>query len=545
MRLPFAKIRSQLSQGGNWIFWSGILIALIPIWQSQYFLTEDGPCHLHNARMLLDHFKGDHTDFYSQFYTVSTQPNSNWTGHLVLVGLLAIFPPWLAEKVFLSGLVLVFAFGVRYAVRAYGRGKEGWAALPMLFLYSDSLHRGFYNFVLSLAVFFWLIGFWERHKDRFSLKTILGMTTLVFLQYFTHPITFLISLVTLMTIGLAQMGLEAIPNGFQEWSLWQKYLKQAAVLAIACIPAGMFFISVFGASGESRIEQGFPPYLQWVEFTKMNTLVFQEPQERVVGLIVFRLLAALAGLGIAGSIYKKWRPRSWGWGLATAVLMVLCILSPDGFAGGSIIQMRMHLYPVFALALWLAVLNLPRKVVLGVGIGFLLFQAIFLGVRISTYRMVGEAVQEIRSVQPYIEDESVVLPLSFNHRGLQPDGQRLTRGLGLFIHASDYLGAEKPLVMLDNYEGAKGYFPLNWKPEVNPFIHLGRGPGQEHNPPGIDLRYYIFQTQVPVKYVLEWCRGKEWPEGEGQAQLKTDLEELFELAYVSPQERVRLWKRKE
>lgn len=494
--------------------------------------------------MLLDHFKGDHNDFYSQFYTVNAQPNSNWTGHLLLVGLLAVFPSWLAEKVFLTGLVLLFAFGVRYAIRAFGRGKDSWAAIPMLFLYSDPLHRGFYNFVLSLAVFFWLFGFWERHKDRFTVKTILGMALLVFLQYFTHPITFMVSLLTIAAIGLGQGGMNALPKGFRERSFWQKYLKQAAILVAACIPAGYFFLSAFGDSGNSHIERGFFPYWQWVDFTQMNTLVFQGPQERAVAKIVFWFLAALAALGIASSIYKKWRPQIWGWGLATAVLMILCIESPDGFAGGSIIQMRMHLYPVFALAIWMAALNLPRKIVLGMGIVFLVFQAIFLGVRISTYRLVGDAVQEIRSTLPFIEAESVVLPLSFTHQGLQPNGEKLTRGLGLFIHATDYLGTEKPLVMLDNYEGAKGYFPINWKPEVNPFIHLSRGPGLEHNPPVIDLRYYLFDAKVPVKYVLEWCRGKEWPEGEGQAQLRADLEEWFEIAYVSPQERVRLWKRK-
>ena len=57
--------------------------------------------------------------------------------------------------------------------------------------------------------------------------------------------------------------------------------------------------------------------------------------------------------------------------------------------------------------------------------------------------------------------------------------------LQLFSHAAGYLGVEKRLVLLDNYEANTGYFPLRWRPEVNPYVHLGPFAAQESQPPPV------------------------------------------------------------
>ena len=94
-----------------------ILAHLVPLWQSKYFLTGDGPCHLYNSRILLDHVKDADTEFYANFYALNSSPDPNWFTHISLAALLFVFPPWLAEKLFLTAFALLFLFGAKKLVQ--------------------------------------------------------------------------------------------------------------------------------------------------------------------------------------------------------------------------------------------------------------------------------------------------------------------------------------------------------------------------------------------------------------------------------------------
>jgi hypothetical protein len=64
-------------------------------------------------------------------------------------------------------------------------------------------------------------------------------------------------------------------------------------------------------------------------------------------------------------------------------------------------------------------------------------------------------------------------------------------------------------VNLCNYEAATGYFPVLYRPEVNPYDHMGLLPavpdrGLESTPPRIDIAGYQRVTGQRVDYVLVW-----------------------------------------
>ena len=43
----------------------------------------------------------------------------------------------------------------------------------------------------------------------------------------------------------------------------------------------------------------------------------------------------------------------------------------------------------------------------------------------------------------------------------------------LVKHFSNYLGVEKPMIILENYESDKGYFPVNWNRKSKPNLLVG------------------------------------------------------------------------
>jgi hypothetical protein len=45
---------------------------------------------------------------------------------------------------------------------------------------------GFYHFVYSLPVFFFVIGYGIKHQDRFSIRNLITMTVFIVLTYFCH-----------------------------------------------------------------------------------------------------------------------------------------------------------------------------------------------------------------------------------------------------------------------------------------------------------------------------------------------------------------------
>ena len=63
-------------------------------------------------------------------------------------------------------------------------------------------------------------------------------------------------------------------------------------------------------------------------------------------------------------------------------------------------------------------------------------------------------------VANHIEKNSVVLPINYS-------------GNWLMAHFSNYLGVEKPIIILENYECLAGYFPLKWNVNTMPDSRFG------------------------------------------------------------------------
>lgn len=530
---------------GKIFFWVGLVILLLTLWQSRFFLTGDGPTHLYNAKVLLDHWQGHNTDFYSTYYTLNSNPEPNWLGHLLLAGLHSFLPAWLAEKFLLMGIVLLFAFGARFAVRSVNPEQEGLTVLFFPFLFTDPFHMGFYNFCFSLGIFLYLIGYWLRHKDQFNWKSLLVLALLFCLQYFTHP-------VTLVAAGLVMAGstfynfvLEGIPKRFKGLYFWEKYLKLAGSLVLTALPALAILLWFLARKGMGNPGESKPFKTLLLELWHMSTLVWQPPSEGALAKIVLLTFGLLILLGMFLSLFQDRKAAGRGLGFASMLMLVLYFISPDNLAGGGIIQMRLQLFPFFCLILWLTSMPLNDSMQRTIPGAFFIFLCLFFGLRLGTYRALGKAVQEIRSAKVHIPARSTVLPLSFAHAGKKPDGSPLMKGLWLFVHAADYLGADKSLVMFDNYEGNTGFFPVIWNEKVNPYLHLSTGPGQEALPPAVDLKQYA-ATGGRVDFILTWCMDDTYAENPDFQRLQNQLAEEYEKIFVSEAGRVSLyqWKTK-
>jgi hypothetical protein len=165
--------------------------------------------------------------------------------------------------------------------------------------------------------------------------------------------------------------------------------------------------------------------------------------------------------------------------------------------------------------------------------------------RLPVHHKASQAAVEITSVGDSIRNKSTVLPLSFSHNGKTPTGALISNRIWLFMHASDYIGAHKSLVMYGNYEANTGNFPLRWHGGLNPFHYMCETPGGiEGQPPCADIQGFRTATGKDVDYVLLTFFSIESANHPQTRNLLDELEHDYDEIAVSTHGRALLYRRK-
>src|SRR5262249_54902133 len=144
-------------RGETAAFTVAVLLHLIPIWGFPYLGTQDGPSHLSNAVVLKDY--GSPGTRYHDFFEIRWEPLPNWASHFLLVVPLYVVPPLAAEKLLATAYILGFAWSFRYFLGAMGERCRPLAVIGLLFLFNRCFFLGFYNFCLSITLYWVVVGY--------------------------------------------------------------------------------------------------------------------------------------------------------------------------------------------------------------------------------------------------------------------------------------------------------------------------------------------------------------------------------------------------
>jgi hypothetical protein len=74
-------------------------------------------------------------------------------------------------------------------------------------------------------------------------------------------------------------------------------------------------------------------------------------------------------------------------------------------------------------------------------------------------QVLGKDAQSIHIAGEYIDENKVLLPVNLTNHWLEG-------------HFSNYLGVDKPMIILENYEANVGWFPVRWNSEGFPNLRL-------------------------------------------------------------------------
>ena len=125
----------------------------------------------------------------------------NWISHLLMAGLMFIVPPLIAEKLLLTLCIVGVPLAFLYFLRSIDPDNTFYAWLGFLFSYHYLLHMGFYNFALSFALFFIVIGYWWRNRHVMTAERIGILYLMLIVLYFCHIVSYALSLAVIAVVA--------------------------------------------------------------------------------------------------------------------------------------------------------------------------------------------------------------------------------------------------------------------------------------------------------------------------------------------------------
>lgn len=484
-----------------------ILLHLAPIWVFEYFPSQDGPSHLNNARIIQQYFNPD-ASLIREYFTLTHGPDPNWLGHLILAALMLLAPPLIVEKLLLSAYVILFPLSVRYAVRAL-RPESGFlAVLAFPFLYSFPLHMEFYYFCFSLALFFFTLGYWLRHRERFGRRQLVILAGLWLLLYFTHVVSLVMAWLALGLLALWLTGYELLGQARRrKWdpsALWRATRTRLVAPFLAFLPILLLILAFFGDKGAHRrvftsFEERRSGLWQLESLTSFRGVELWFSRALVV-------LVAVAALYVAMTRLRRRQASRWDGLLLVALgFAAVYFLAPDAMSGGAYIVHRLNLFPFFALLLWLAAHLWGRWPRWGVQLTAVAIAGGILGTHLTTYAVLNRYLREYLAAAERVEAGTTLLSLSFSHRGSELEPSLWTSRIGVFRHAAGHIGAQRSVVVFPNNQANSVHFPTYFRPGLNPHRHISKwGESIEAQPPAVDFLTYPERTGGRVDYVLLW-----------------------------------------
>lgn len=521
----------------SWIcaFVGLLLLECCPIWVLQHFPSQDGPSHLYNAIVI---GQWSHQPVYRQFYDVHLTPAGNLLFQLILAGLVNVAPVALAEKIILTGYMILFPLAFLGLLEAVSPAARPFSLFAFIFAPSIFFQMGFWNFMFSIPLALLALRYYLRGRARPTPLWLVLLALWGLAIYEVHMgswIVFAMALGIFTAVDVAQWLL-CRPDPLS--GLARKKLTDAVLPLFTLVPPlllaagfmlGSQFRSVTAESVPERLIDRVKPLaaLQFLRTVSDADTRFAA----AFALLVCVLLALAVWLRIrrAPALATTALATTEVWLVLAGACGLLSLLAPTAVSG-VLFRHRLALYGWMFLVIWLATQRWRPSLVRFTSACVCVLAALPFVWRIPDYRYWDQRISEFATVAPHVVPDATVLSIPMESMAHRVDS---------LLHAVD-LFAPKPFIDLRNYEAATTYFPTEFRPEKRPFDSLGTLMKLQTPAPAFHLSRYERQAHTPVDYLLFYGGGSECRERTLYAQQLKH----YKLTYISrPTGLVRLYER--
>ncbi len=413
------------------IFLIFLILHLLPLFSVDVMLTLDGSSHLYNAKLFNEIIAGNET--VTAFYKINTEIVPNYIGHLSLSFFLLFLSPILALKL----LHILYVVGIVWAFRKLVltvNPKAGWLSIFIFpFIYNGLFIAGFYNFSIAIIFLFITLRYWILNKERNDLNFYGALILLFFITYLSHSFTFAILCLTI--------GIFTIQEAIKSKNIWNiyNYGKKALLPALPSIFLSLSFVLKREAS------YSYIYYIDlWKSAIQMWFLPVFDANQKFTPLWFILIVLSFVVL------WRKNRKKGTVFFIMMLISFVLYFYMPDDVGYAGVFSQRILYLGFLFWILWLAVQSYNKYLVWSITLLLFVFQYGRINdiEKWAIYR--NNKAKEMLKVAELIPKNSIIKPI---------------RKLFIwdFFHLSNLLGANKPQIILENYEAAHDYFPVEWK----------------------------------------------------------------------------------
>lgn len=450
------------------VFFVILILNIIPLLDYSYFPSLDGPAHGYNTQIIKS-LLFDENSFYKDFIQINGELVPNWSGHVLLGILSSVFSMATSEKIVQLLLVICLPIAFRKLLKTISPESILMSYFIFPFTYSVVFLFGFYNFSISLILLFYTLNYVIVNYGNISkFKQSLILFLLIFLTYFSHALIFLFLVMLIGIYVLFQLINKALTDQLKLKEIarlfWKKLLWGLLVFGA---PMLLFFTSQLKKNSNDLY--GFLPVdelLTWIVESR-PFVVYNYTNDVVFTYKITWVFAILIGLVLATYLYKlktkKIKFKIDFWLVAFVIFLALVFILPDTTGAGGIISIRILLLMLMFLILMLSRIQLPKLLVIPLIIFYLITNDNLLEQRESDWREMDQSAYAMRKVGEKIRENSVVLPFNFSYNWMKG-------------HFSNYIGFDKTVMLLDNYEVTQSYFPTTLKKSTLPSFQIGDQP---------------------------------------------------------------------
>jgi len=462
-----------------WIFIAIVFLHVLPILIFRHFPSMDGQAHLYNSMLLLETLKGN--EFLSQFFTLNPALVPNWTGHVILMTGHHFFPAFFSEKILLIIYLVGLPLSFRYFIKSFPEYDIITSYLIFPFVYHFLFALGFYNYSLGLVLFFFILGLWQRRKHTLHWKDVLTFFLLFTLFYFTHVFVFVACGFLLVLWNQWDLTWDVVKSSIDQ-KLAFKYGKRFLVLLLSASGAIIIVFNQF-LSGNSinpggNVRYSFAELAEWILKTR-PIVAYNYSHEGKFGMVLFFIFAFLLGYSLIKRLRLKKVFEQDTWLFSAFAICIIFFLVPNFLGGlGGHMSTRIGIIMYLTYIIWLAREIYPSLLKSLSVLGVVVISLLLVNYYARVLNGLNRDAKAIIEASWQIEENSVVLPVNLSDHWLQN-------------HFSNYLGIDKPMIILENYEASSGGFPLVWNSNEMPRLLLG--------------------TLAPNKSCMNWISGNGKP----------------------------------
>jgi hypothetical protein len=501
------------------LFYTVLVIMCLPALTMKYFLTLDGPSHLYNSVVIRELLLGK-SPLITYFYEFNPVITPNWTGHFIMAVLGLVFNGWMTEKIFILLYLALLPLSFRYLVLSVAPGNRNLSYLIFPFSYTFLFQCGFFNFCLAFILMFFTAGWWYRRQERLNAGNLIILALLLGVTWFSHSIVF--------AVTGAMLGLLTLASCIKENKSLKMFvaalIRRWAALLLAAVPAIVLMIHFLAGTNVNSpgVEVTKTELWLWLLYVK-PLVVSNTDKEYVVttlftavylAIIIYTIIRRIRL--IRTSSFVEAFEVSDGVLLLSLFALVLLFTVPAN-SGAGVMSDRLVAIFFMTWVTWLALQPLSGWLHKAVTGSTLVLTLVLLAGHFQAFSHFSGRAESFRRLSGYIGKEAIVLPVNWT-------------GSWNLGHAAGYIGTDKPMVLLDNYETITTWFPLQWKAEGFPKVLMGNREWVE------DTWWYSNHKSHEIRridHVVLYGRTERLDEP-GKADLKKVLFDQYYLAYRSP-----------